>query len=90
MANNRYFLHCPVCHDTYGIGKSLGEGIYRHDGRDREFGEEMLGFMWDHLLGCQPEGEWAKGSVFDMLTEYGGDMEVKDGKFVHSKFGGET
>jgi len=28
MANNRYFMKCPVCADEHFFGKSLGEGIY--------------------------------------------------------------
>lgn len=28
MANNRYYMKCPVCNGEQFIGKSLGNGIY--------------------------------------------------------------
>ena len=81
MANNRYYIECPVCKEQVYMGKSLGNGIYNmrsYQGKfykakeykaDAEVLNECYDFMWKHMLACHKD-EFKGGELFKIMSEY--------------------
>jgi hypothetical protein len=66
MANQRYFITCPVCRECKILGKSLGDGIYSYSVNL----ENIQEWMWKHMVdeGCHGD-EWTDGILFTIEGE---------------------
>lgn len=79
MANNRYYLYCPICKSALFMGSSFADGVTSWiadtDEEQSEFLEEIYSWMWEHILDCRHDFMF-KGEIFKVLTEY--DKRIKD------------
>ena len=69
MANQRYYISCPVCLEQTYMAKSLGGGIYNMRDDQAAFLDKLYNWMWKHMLGCHKD-EWKPGLLFTILSEY--------------------
>lgn len=68
MANNRYYLKCPVCSDQFYFGKSLGNGLYLRSNYEEHL-QETYDWIWEHLTDCHRD-EMAHDTLFTIESEY--------------------
>lgn len=66
MANQRYYITCPVCRKVIILGKSLGGGIYQTTDNDKL--ESIYDWMWKHMISCH-EDETREGILFTIESD---------------------
>lgn len=69
MANNRYYLTCPVCSDQFFFGKSLGGGIYFPNLDEENHLQNSFDWLWYHMTSCHQD-EFKGGTLFTIESEY--------------------
>ena len=73
MANNRYYIQCPVCKKTSYMGKSLGDGIYNNKAiAGKWFNQEkLLKEIGDSIKGLTQERDLiASGILLEELYTF--------------------
>lgn len=70
MANQRYFIKCPVCLERTYFAKSLGAGIYiiNPSSEQHIFLNEKYDWMWKHMMECHKD-EFKEGQLFSIEAE---------------------
>ena len=84
MADNRFYLYCPVCKSVFFIGKCVGdENIYLPVDEDTIEGQleklkwirEMYAWLSYHFAECYEHDRFYKGLVFEIRTEFDDKVE---------------